>query len=116
SFSASVLAGLWQSTPWSVLIGLFIICAVILVIALVATCYGARLMKFNKEDEIVAVFCGSKKSMASGIPIAKIIFGTHVLGAIVLPLMLYHPMQLMVCAVIARHYAKRKGAVMRRNG
>jgi sodium/bile acid cotransporter 7 len=108
AFSASVLAGLWQHTPWPVLAGLFGICALLLAIVLTVTCYGSRYLGFDKEDEITIVFCGSKKTLASGIPMAKVIFGTHGLGAIVLPLMLFHQLQLMVCAVIARHYAKRK--------
>jgi sodium/bile acid cotransporter 7 len=53
------------------------------------------------------VFCGSKKSLASGIPMAKVLFASHAVGAIVLPLMLFHQMQLMVCAVLAQRYARR---------
>lgn len=108
AFSASVQGGLWKHTPWSVLIGLFVICVVLLAIVLCVTCFGSRLLGFNKEDEITIVFCGSKKTLASGIPMAKVIFSTQGLGAIVLPLMMFHQFQLMVCAVIARHYAKRK--------
>jgi sodium/bile acid cotransporter 7 len=106
AFSASVVQGLWRHTPWQDLLGLIAICAVLLAIVLAATCYGSRLLGFNKEDEITIVFCGSKKTLASGIPMAKVIFGTHGLGAIILPLMLFHQFQLMVCAVIARHYAR----------
>ena len=55
------------------------------------------------------MFCGSKKSMASGIPMAKILFAGQLggLGALVLPLMIFHQLQLMVCAVVARRYAAR---------
>ncbi len=107
AFSASVVQGLWRHTPWQDLLGLIAICAVLLAIVLAATCHGSRLLGFNKEDEITIVFCGSKKTLASGIPMAKVIFGTQGLGAVVLPLMLFHQLQLMVCAVIARHYARR---------
>ncbi len=108
AFSASVQGGLWKHTPWPVLLGLFVICVILLTIVLCVTCFGSRLLGFNKEDEITIVFCGSKKTLASGIPMAKVIFSTQGLGAIVLPLMMFHQFQLMVCAVIARHYAKRK--------
>ena len=57
------------------------------------------------------MFCGSKKSLASGIPMAKVLFTSHAVGAIVLPLMLFHQMQLMVCAVLAQRYARRQDAV-----
>ena len=55
------------------------------------------------------MFCGSKKSLASGIPMAKILFAGQLggLGALVLPLMIFHQLQLMVCAVVARRYARQ---------
>lgn len=67
---------------------------------------------FSREDETTIVFCGSKKSMASGIPMAKILFAGQLggLGTLVLPLMIFHQLQLMVCAVVARHYAARGSA------
>ena len=79
----------------------------ILALALLITRYGARALGFSREDEITIVFCGSKKSLASGVPMAKVIFAGHPLGSIVLPVMLFHQIQLMVCAVLARRYARR---------
>ena len=67
----------------------------------------ARRLHFNREDEIAIVFCGSKKSLASGVPMAKVLFASHAVGAIVLPIMVFHQMQLMVCAVLAQRYARR---------
>ncbi|MBC8055392.1 MAG: bile acid:sodium symporter, partial [Rhizobiales bacterium] len=58
-------------------------------------------------DEIAIVFGGSKKSLASGIPMARVLFSSGAVGAVVLPLMLFHQMQLMVCAVLAQRYAAR---------
>jgi sodium/bile acid cotransporter 7 len=71
----------------------------------------ARALGFSVEDEIVAVFCGSKKTLASGMPMAKLLFGgSAAMGVLVLPIMLYHQLQLFVCAVMARRYAAREGA------
>ncbi len=71
----------------------------------------ARALGFSVEDEIVAVFCGSKKTLASGMPMAKLLFGgSAAMGVLVLPIMLYHQLQLFVCAVMARRYAARAGA------
>ncbi len=81
---------------------------VILALALSLTTLLARKVGFDTEDEITIVFCGSKKSLASGIPMAKVLFASHAVGAIVLPLMLFHQMQLMVCAVLAQRYARRR--------
>jgi sodium/bile acid cotransporter 7 len=108
AFSEAVNQGLWQQLPSHSLFGLLLIDAVLLgTIMLIAT-YGSRLLGFNKEDEITIVFCGSKKSLASGIPMAKILFAGNALGAIVLPLMLFHQLQLMICAVLAQRYARRE--------
>lgn len=107
AFSASVVTGMWRHTPWSVLTALIGVCLLLLAIALVATRWSARAPGFSKEDEIAIVFCGSKKSLASGAPMAALIFSTSGLGPIVLPLIIFNSVQIMACAVIARHYAKR---------
>ena len=108
AFSAAVIQGLWQHTPPRVLGGLLIVNAVLLAVLLLVTRYGARALGFNKEDEITIVFCGSKKSLASGVPMAQVLFAGHAMGAVVLPLMLFHQVQLMACAVLARRYAKHR--------
>ena len=99
--------GLWRQLPASALLGLVVVCAVLLTLALVTTTWVARRMGFSKEDEITLVLCGSKKSLASGVPMAKVLFASHAVGAIVLPIMVFHQMQLMVCAVLAQRYARR---------
>lgn len=107
AFSAAVLQGLWHRLPPPVLGGLVVANVVLLALALLATRYGSRALGFSREDEITIVFCGSKKSLAAGVPIAKVLFAGHPLGMIVLPIMLFHQIQLMVCAVLARRYAAR---------
>ncbi|GAB2581054.1 bile acid:sodium symporter [Dyella jejuensis] len=107
AFSAAVLQGLWKQLPLSVLGGLLVVNAVLLAAALLVTRYGSRALGFDRKDEITIVFCGSKKSLASGVPMANVLFPAHALGMIVLPLMLFHQMQLMTCAVLARRYAER---------
>ena len=68
----------------------------------------ARALNFPVEDEIVAVFCGSKKTLASGVPMAKLLFsGNPSMGVLVLPIMFYHQLQLFVCSVMAKRYAER---------
>ena len=105
AFSEATIQGLWQQIPPRALIGLLVACAVLLALALVITTFTARRLGFSKQDEITIVFCGSKKSMASGIPMARVLFDSGAVGAVVLPLMLFHQMQLMVCAVLAQRYA-----------
>ena len=104
AFSASVVEGLWQETPPSALLLVAVVSSVLLALVLGVTfAIGRRF--FERADEIVLVFCGSKKSLASGIPIAQVLFAGGALGSVVLPLMVFHQIQLIVCAVIARRYA-----------
>jgi sodium/bile acid cotransporter 7 len=105
AFSASVNEGLWQTTSLHDLGILLAIDSVILAIVLAVTMFGSRLLGFSRADEIAITFCGSKKSLASGVPIANVLFAGQAIGSIILPIMLFHQVQLIVCAVIARHYA-----------
>lgn len=109
AFSQSVSEGLWKNTPIVALAGVLLLSSLLLAVVLVITTYSSRKLGFSVEDEIVIVFCGSKKTLASGVPMAKVIFAGHAagLGAIVLPLMVFHQIQLMVCAVLAERYARR---------
>jgi len=109
AFSAAVVDGLWRDTPLSALFATLAMCALLLAVVMPMLTWTARRLGFSREDEITIVFCGSKKSMASGIPMAKILFAGQLggLGALVLPLMIFHQLQLMVCAVVARRYATR---------
>jgi solute carrier family 10 (sodium/bile acid cotransporter), member 7 len=107
AFSAAVMENLWGQIGLLDMAGLVVTCLVVLALALTSTTWLARRLGFNKADEITIVFCGSKKSLASGIPMAKVLFASHAVGAIVLPLMVFHQIQLMVCAVLAQRYANR---------
>jgi sodium/bile acid cotransporter 7 len=109
AFSAAVVGGLWRDTPVSALLATLAMCALLLALVMPTLTWAARQLGFSRADEITIVFCGSKKSMASGIPMAKILFAGQLggLGALVLPLMIFHQLQLMVCAVVARRYATR---------
>jgi sodium/bile acid cotransporter 7 len=107
AFSEAVIGGIWSNTPLSALIFLVIISGVLLGIVLCLTLLMGRLLKFRIEDRITLIFCGSKKSLSSGIPIANIMFAGHAVGAIVLPLMIFHQIQLVICAMIAGAYGRR---------
>lgn len=108
AFSASVIDGLWQQVPLAALLGTLLAVALLLAIVLGVTTWSSRRLGFVTEDEIAIVFCGSKKSLATGVPMAKILFaGNPALGMIVLPIMLFHQIQLMTCAVLAQRYARR---------
>nr|WP_321272953.1 bile acid:sodium symporter family protein [uncultured Tolumonas sp.] len=107
AFSAAVIEHLWSTVPMRSLLGLLVVCIVILAVALLSSRLLSRRLGFSVQDEITIVFCGSKKSLVSGVPMAKVLFAGAHLGPILLPIMLFHQIQLMVCAVLAQRYAKR---------
>ncbi|WP_211310989.1 bile acid:sodium symporter family protein [Halomonas denitrificans] len=107
AFSASVVGGLWQTVSARELAALTLTCCALLALVLSLTTWLARRLGFDREDEITIVFCGSKKSMATGVPMAQLLFAGGAIGPALLPLLLFHQIQLMVCAVLAQRYARR---------
>ncbi|NYT38441.1 bile acid:sodium symporter [Allopusillimonas soli] len=107
AFSNAVTAGLWQHTPLSALASLAGLSAILLALVMAVALGMGRIFGFSAPDRITLLFCGSKKSLSSGIPIANILFAGHAVGAIVLPIMIFHQIQLFVCALIAGRYARR---------
>lgn len=105
AFSAAVVQGIWHRLGLIDLASLAAVSMLLLALVLVATTLISRRLGYSREDEIAVVFCGSKKSLASGIPMANVLFAGHLVGMMVLPLMLFHQMQLIVCAFLARRYA-----------
>ncbi|MFJ9630032.1 bile acid:sodium symporter family protein [Streptomyces sp. NPDC101175] len=105
AFSEGMVQGIWHQVSALRLAGLLAVEAVVLAVMLTLTWYGGRALGFDREDRIAIQFAGSKKSLASGLPMASVLFGAHASLA-VLPLMLFHQMQLMVCAVIAKRRAR----------
>jgi sodium/bile acid cotransporter 7 len=106
AFSEAVNQGLWHQIPARALGGLLIVNIVLLAIALLLTTFVGKRLGFNRADQITIIFCGSKKSLAAGVPMAKVIFSAQAVGAIVLPLMLFHQIQLMTCAALAQRWAR----------
>jgi sodium/bile acid cotransporter 7 len=111
AFSAAVIDGIWKRLPLADLGVLFALCIAILAFALLFTRTVARLCGFARVDEIVVVFCGTKKSLVQGVPMANVLFSGPDVGLILLPIMIFHQVQLMVCAVIARRYAQLSAGV-----
>jgi solute carrier family 10 (sodium/bile acid cotransporter), member 7 len=107
AFSEAVSEGIWSKLGAPSLLALVAVCCVLLAVVLWLTGYVSRRLGFSREDEITIVFCGSKKSLASGVPMAKVLFATSSLGMVILPLMLFHQIQLMVCAVLAQRFGSR---------
>jgi len=107
AFSAAVIAGIWSKVPVLTLVVLAVVCAVILAAALLATRGIARLAGFSAPDGRALLYCGTLKSLVSGVPMARVLFPSAEIGAIILPVMIYHQLQLMICATIARRQGQQ---------
>ena len=109
AFSKGVVDGIWSSISLWDLAFLVVFAATFVAFMLWLTSKASQKMGFNRADTIAIEFCGSKKSLATGLPMASVIFasGGASLGLLILPLMIYHQVQLMMCSWLAARYAQR---------
>ena len=111
SFCDSVRQGIWTGQGSDVILATTIGSAVLLAIMLAGVSWTCGVLGFAGGDRTAAVFCGSKKTLASGVPMAHLIFGTSPsLGVILLPIMIYHPLQLVVCGALAARWGRDEPA------
>jgi sodium/bile acid cotransporter 7 len=106
AFSASMNEHVLSSESVWHIVAVVVVCGVLLAIILGLTALIGRALKFDRADRIVVLFCGSKKSLASGLPMASVLFAGQPVGLIVLPLLIFHQIQLIVCAVLAGRYER----------
>lgn len=107
AFSAGVREGIWSLVGWRDLAWLIVICCALLALMLALTHAVTRWLGFNRGDRIAIQFCGTKKSLATGVPMASVLFVGQPIGLIVLPLMIFHQLQLLACTVLASRYARQ---------
>ncbi len=107
AFSAGIREHMWQQVEPLALVALLGVCLVILAVMLGLSHWLARRLGFSREDVIAIQFCGTKKSLATGLPMANVLFAGSPVGLLVLPLMLFHQAQLMACGSLATRYAKQ---------
>jgi len=108
ALSATVVEGVWHQFTWPTLAIIIFLDLIILLIALLTTFHISKLLNFCKADQITILFCGSKKSLVNGIPLANILFSPTLVGQIVLPIILFHQLQLIVCSVLAKQFARQQ--------
>jgi sodium/bile acid cotransporter 7 len=111
AFSEGIVSGAWHGVAVREMLLLAVASSALLAVVMLVARGVSRLLGFSREDEIAIIFCGSKKSLASGLPMASVLFSGGQVGLVVIPLMLFHQIQLMVCAVLAQRYAKHPQVV-----
>ena len=108
AFSAGVVGGIWQRVGLESLALIVATNIALLALLLVVSIQFGRSIGLPREDQMAVMFCGSTKSLATGLPIANILFSGQSVGLIVLPLMLFHQLQLLTCAILAQREAQRQ--------
>lgn len=107
AFSEGVREGIWTMVDLSDLLALLVLCLVMLAVMLTLTWFTARQLGFSKADAVAIQFCGTKKSLTTGLPMATVLFIGQPIGFIMLPLMAFHQAQLMACSWLAARYSRR---------
>lgn len=107
AFSGGVVSGMWSIvSAWDVVV-VVLISTVFVVAMLMLTRWVPERMGFDRQDVIAIQFCGTKKSLATGLPLATVMFASGTVGFIVLPLMIFHQVQLVLCSILASRYEKQ---------
>ena len=107
AFSAGMVAGVWSQVSAGEIAFLIVFSIVLVAIMLWLTRFVALRLGFNDKDMKAIQFCGTKKSLATGLPMASVIFGGASIGLLILPLMIFHQVQLMMCSWLAARYARQ---------
>ena len=107
AFSAAVVDGMWQRLDGGDFARLVAVIVVLLAAALASAWGLGKALGLSREDRITLLFSGAQKSLATGAPMARILFPAAQAGLMVLPLMLYHQLQLTVSAWIAARLAQK---------
>ncbi len=110
AFGKAVVGGVWQRLSAADLVAVTLACMMLLAVVILLAVVAARRLRFDRADEATIVFCGSMKSLVTGLPLANALFPGAQAGVLVIPLIVYHQVQLLVCAVIARRYGATRDA------
>jgi sodium/bile acid cotransporter 7 len=105
AFSAAIVNGIWNYIPARLVAALMLVAVALLGLVLLVMIGSSRVLRLDCADEVALVFCGAQKSLVSGVPIANALFPGSAVGLILLPILIYYPLQLLVCAGLARRYA-----------
>jgi len=105
ALSGAVVHGIWHQLPYTVLLPLIVIVAFIFVIILFGIRVTSLAFSFERQDNIATLFCGVQKSLITGVPMANALFSATAVGTVLIPMMIYYPIQMLVCALLARRYA-----------
>jgi solute carrier family 10 (sodium/bile acid cotransporter), member 7 len=106
--ASATAGGVWAGVTWGMVAALLVLSAVLLAVVLAVNWYGGAALRLNTGDRIALLMCGSKKSLATGLPMAAVLFPPAAAATVAVPVIVFHQLQLVVCAVLARRLAQRR--------
>ncbi|MGI9245224.1 MAG: bile acid:sodium symporter family protein [Steroidobacteraceae bacterium] len=106
AFGKAVTGGFWQRVSTADLLIVTLLCALLLALAVGVAVQASRRLRFDRADEVAIVLCGSMKSLVTGMPIANVLFHGAQAGLLVIPLIVFHQVQLISCVLLARQYGR----------
>lgn len=104
--AAATAIGVWEGVTALQVLALVGLCALVLAAILAVTWWGGRLLGLRRADRIALLMCGSKKSLATGLPMGLVLFPAATAATMVVPVVIFHQLQLVVCTIIADHLAR----------
>ncbi|RME67075.1 MAG: bile acid:sodium symporter [Alphaproteobacteria bacterium] len=107
SFSAAVVQNVWQAAPVGQLLAVALAAAALFVLALAASLGAGRWLKLTRGDRIALTFCGVQKSLVSGVPFANVLLPTAASGLVMLPLLIYHQLEIALCVALAQRLRRQ---------
>jgi len=112
SFCDSFERGVWAGHGLNLLVGVIVGTGVLFAFALLVMSLTGRALGFGHADQIALLFCGSKKSLAQGVTMAKVLLASHPApGLVLLPLIIYHALQLVVGGILAPRWAAKANLI-----
>ncbi|GAB4143408.1 MAG: bile acid:sodium symporter [Sphingomonadales bacterium] len=107
SFSAAIVARVWAGVPAQQFLLLAGVVLALLLLGLAGSLALSAWLGLARDDRIAVVLCGGQKSLVSGVPFANVLFPAATSGLLMLPLILFHQLQLLLYTAMARRYAKQ---------
>ncbi len=112
AFSSAVVGGLWKLVDGTTFLLLLLVCVLLLAMVMLLAYGLPKYLGFDSADQKTIFFCASKKTLASGIPMAQILFIGLPVGMLLLPIMIFHQIQLMVCGILANAWSKQSSSLV----
>ncbi|MDQ8205475.1 bile acid:sodium symporter family protein [Pelagicoccus sp. SDUM812003] len=113
AFCQSVKNGIWLQIGAPAVLATLVVTLVFLLLFSSVVWFGSKLITSRRPERIAAFFCGSQKTLATGVPMASVIFANQSgsmaavsIGLIILPLMCYHPLQLILAGLLSPRFTK----------